>query len=85
MSRFHGQHWRDEIDVRGFVQDNYIAASVAALSTVECFEVLPFHRPGAAKYTALGIPFPLADVPPSDQILLLRVREQFARHGITIT
>jgi pyruvate formate lyase activating enzyme len=34
-----------------------IAAFVSTLSTVERVEVLPFHKLGAAKYTALGIPF----------------------------
>ena len=62
-----------------------IAAFVAALSNVERVDVLPFHKLGAAKYAALGIPFPLVDVPAPGQDLLLRVREQFARHGMAVT
>ena len=37
-----------------------VADIVAGVPTVERVEVLPFHRLGAAKYAALGVPFPLA-------------------------
>ncbi len=62
-----------------------IATFVSTLSTVERVEVLPFHKLGAAKYAALGIPFPLEHTPAPDHDLVLRVRERFARHGITTT
>lgn len=61
-----------------------IAAFVATLTTVERVEVLPFHKLGAAKYTALGIPFPLADTPAPDETLLRRVRDQFAGRGLPV-
>jgi pyruvate formate lyase activating enzyme len=61
-----------------------IAAFVAGLPTVERVEVLPFHRLGAQKYTALGIPFSLADTEPPDAALQARVADQFARHGLTV-
>ena len=60
-----------------------IAAFVAGLDTVERVEVLPFHKLGAPKYAALGIPFPLEHVPAPDRDLVDRVRNQFAAHGIT--
>jgi len=61
-----------------------VAAIVAGVPTVERVEVLPFHRLGAAKYAALGLPFPLADTPPPDPGLLSRVRRQFADRGLTV-
>ena len=67
----------DEANVEG------IAAFVAGLDTVERVEVLPFHKLGAPKYAALGIPFPLEHVPAADPELVDRVRGQFAAHGIT--
>jgi pyruvate formate lyase activating enzyme len=44
--------------------------------------VLPFHKLGAAKYDALGIPFPLRDTPVPEPALTERVREQFREHGL---
>ncbi|WP_246843221.1 pyruvate formate-lyase-activating protein [Allokutzneria sp. NRRL B-24872] len=58
-----------------------IATFVAGLSTVERVEVLPFHKLGALKYAALGIPFPLADTPTPSPELLDRVRAQFRDAG----
>jgi len=72
-------HTDDPDDVEG------IASFVATLSTVERVDVLPFHKLGAAKYTALGLPFPLANVPAPDPDLVRRVREQFARHHVPTT
>ncbi len=62
-----------------------IASFIGTLATVERVEVLPFHKLGAAKYAALGIPFPLEHTATPDHDLVLRVRAQFARHGITTT
>jgi pyruvate formate lyase activating enzyme len=45
-------------------------------------DVLPFHKMGAPKYEALGIPFPLRDNPVPDPALTERVREQFRSHGL---
>jgi pyruvate formate lyase activating enzyme len=59
-----------------------LAAFVASLSNVEQVDVLPFHKLGAAKYEALGIPFPLADTPVPDAALIERVRGQFRDHGL---
>ncbi|MFG1605233.1 pyruvate formate-lyase-activating protein [Actinoplanes sp. NPDC049265] len=59
-----------------------VAAVAASVPTVERVEVLPFHRLGAAKYAALGLPFPLADTPPPDGALIDRVRAQFRDHGL---
>jgi len=59
-----------------------IAEFVATLDSVECVDVLPFHKLGAPKYAALGIPFPLADTPAPDAALVERVRGQFIRHGL---
>ncbi|SER69454.1 pyruvate formate-lyase-activating protein [Lentzea albida] len=59
-----------------------IASFVSTLDTVERVEVLPFHKLGAPKYAALGIPFPLDDVPTPDAVLLERVRRQFSDRGL---
>ena len=61
-----------------------IAAFVSDLPTVQRVEVLPFHRLGAQKYTALGLPFPLASIEPPDEALQARVRGQFADHGLIV-
>jgi pyruvate formate lyase activating enzyme len=60
-----------------------LAAFVSTLRGVERLEVLPFHKLGAPKYAKLGIPFPLEHTPTPDPDLVRRVRDQFARHGIT--
>ncbi|HET6480493.1 MAG TPA: pyruvate formate-lyase-activating protein [Actinoplanes sp.] len=61
-----------------------VAAIAASVPTVERVEVLPFHRLGAQKYAALGLPFPLAGTPAPDEALLCRVRDQFQHHGLTV-
>ncbi|MEV7331905.1 pyruvate formate-lyase-activating protein [Micromonospora sp. NPDC093244] len=61
-----------------------VASIAAGVPTVERVEVLPFHRLGAQKYAALGLPFPLAETPPPDEALLRRVRGQFRDHGLTV-
>ncbi|MEV0911233.1 pyruvate formate-lyase-activating protein [Streptomyces hokutonensis] len=59
-----------------------LAGFVAGLGAVERVDVLPFHKLGAAKYEALGIPFPLRDNPVPDLSLIENVRERFTRHGV---
>jgi len=61
-----------------------IASFVSTLDAVERVEVLPFHKLGAPKYAALGIPFPLADVPTPDAELVRRVRRQFSDRGVPV-
>lgn len=61
-----------------------IASFVSTLDAVERVEVLPFHKLGAPKYAALGIPFPLADVPTPDAEPVRRVRDQFAGRGLAV-
>ena len=45
---------------------------------------LSVHRLGAAKYAALGLPFPLADTEPPPPALMQRVRGQFRDRGLTV-
>jgi pyruvate formate lyase activating enzyme len=61
-----------------------VAAVVASLASVQRVEVLPFHRLGAGKYAALGLPFPLAETPPPGPELLDRVRGQFRERGLVV-
>jgi pyruvate formate lyase activating enzyme len=61
-----------------------VAGIVADLPSVQRVEVLPFHRLGAAKYTAMGLPFPLADTPAPGTDLLDRVRDQFRDRGLAV-
>jgi pyruvate formate lyase activating enzyme len=61
-----------------------VARIAASVPTVERVEVLPFHKMGAAKYAALGVPFPLAGTPIPDIDLLRRVQAQFRDHGIDV-
>ncbi len=60
-----------------------VAGFAASLGCVERVDVLPFLRLGLDKYEALGIPYPLPDVPSPDEATLARVRERFERHGLT--
>lgn len=59
-----------------------LAGFLAELDNVERVDVLPFHKLGAPKYDALGVPFPLRDGPVPDGALVERVREQFRAHGL---
>nr|WP_243876604.1 pyruvate formate-lyase-activating protein [Streptomyces sp. 846.5] len=69
--------WTDDVEaIEG------LAGFVAGLGNVEQVDVLPFHKLGAPKYEALGIPFPLADTPLPDTDLVERVRGQFRDHGL---
>ncbi|MEE1833750.1 pyruvate formate-lyase-activating protein [Streptomyces sp. SP17KL33] len=69
--------WTDEPEsVEG------LARFVGGLGAVDRVDVLPFHKLGAAKYDALGLPFPLRDTPGPDADLTERVRERFRAHGV---
>jgi len=74
--------------VPGLTDDPTNVDAVAAIAedvpTVERVEVLPFHRLGAPKYAALGLPFPLADTQPPTAAAIERVRTQFRAHGLTV-
>ncbi|MFD5813857.1 pyruvate formate-lyase-activating protein [Streptomyces sp. NPDC127038] len=59
-----------------------LAAFLSGLGNVDRVDVLPFHKLGAPKYEALGIPFPLEDTPVPGPALTERVREQFRSHGL---
>ncbi|MFL1897779.1 pyruvate formate-lyase-activating protein [Streptomyces tauricus] len=59
-----------------------LARFVAGLGSVDRVDVLPFHRLGAAKYEALGLPFPLRDTPGPGPGLIKRVQAQFRDHGV---
>jgi hypothetical protein len=56
----------------------------AGLPTVERVEVLPFHRLGAPRYAALGLPFPLTGTPVPGPELIDRVRGQVRDRGLTV-
>jgi pyruvate formate lyase activating enzyme len=62
-----------------------LADFVATLGIVERVDVLPFHTLGAAKYAAMGLPFPLADsaAPTAEQAGA--VRDVFRARGLTVT
>jgi pyruvate formate lyase activating enzyme len=60
-----------------------VARFAASLGNVERVDVLPFHRLGAAKYGALGIPFPLAATPGPTAEQVREARERFAEVGLT--
>ncbi|WP_206306258.1 pyruvate formate-lyase-activating protein [Streptomyces humi] len=59
-----------------------LARFVAGLPAVRRVDILPFHKLGAAKYDALGIPFRLRDAPRPSADLVERVREQFRAQGL---
>ncbi|QOV34674.1 pyruvate formate lyase-activating protein [Streptomyces ferrugineus] len=59
-----------------------LARFVAGLGSVDRVDVLPFHKLGAAKYDALGVPFPLRETPVPGPDLIERVRARFRAHGV---
>ncbi|WP_406483518.1 pyruvate formate-lyase-activating protein [Streptomyces sp. NBC_01615] len=79
--------WIRYVLVPGWTDDpeavNGLARFVAGLGNVDRVDVLPFHKLGASKYEALGVPFPLRDNPVPQPALTERVREQFREHGLT--
>ena len=80
--------WVRFVLVPGLTDDPANVDAVAAIAervpTIERVEVLPFHRLGAPKWAALGLPFPLADTPPPETATIERVRDQFRDHGLTV-
>ncbi|MCX4977476.1 pyruvate formate-lyase-activating protein [Streptomyces sp. NBC_00620] len=78
--------WIRYVLVPGWTDDREavdgLARFVAGLGNVERVDVLPFHKLGAAKYEALGLPFPLRDNPGPDPRLIERVRDQFGAYGL---
>jgi pyruvate formate lyase activating enzyme len=61
-----------------------VARFAASLGNVERVDVLPFHKLGAGKYKALGIPFPLADTPAPTEAQVREVTERFAAEGLVV-
>lgn len=59
-----------------------VARFAASLGNVERVDVLPFHKLGAAKYAALGIPFPLAGTPTPTAQQVREARDLFAAEGL---
>ncbi|MFI5963594.1 pyruvate formate-lyase-activating protein [Streptomyces asoensis] len=80
--------WIRYVLVPGWTDDlaavDGLAEFVSGLEAVDRVDVLPFHKLGAAKYEALGIPFPLKDAPAPDPTLTERVRERFGAHGTAV-
>ncbi|MBH5338347.1 pyruvate formate lyase-activating protein [Streptomyces pactum] len=78
--------WIRYVLVPGWTDDpaeiDRLAGFLTGLPNVERVDVLPFHKLGAHKYDALGIPFPLKDVPVPGPDLVERVREQFRGRGL---
>jgi pyruvate formate lyase activating enzyme len=79
--------WIRYVLVPGWTDDqrsvDSLARFVAHLGTVDRVDVLPFHKLGAEKYDALGIPFPLRDNPVPDPAMIDRVRQLFRDHGLS--
>jgi pyruvate formate lyase activating enzyme len=64
---------------------NGLADYVAGLSNVERVDVLAYHRLGEAKYAALGIRYPLEEVPEPNEMQVEAARRIFADRGLTVT
>ncbi|MFI8191905.1 pyruvate formate-lyase-activating protein [Streptomyces sp. NPDC085946] len=86
LDRLGKRMWIRYVLVPGWTDDpeaiDGLAAFLAGLGSVERIDILPFHKLGAAKYDALGVPFPLRDTPVPDTALVDRVRGQFRGHGL---
>lgn len=79
--------WIRYVLVPGWTDDEEavegLARFVAGLGTVDRVDVLPFHKLGAAKYDALGLPFLMRDTPVPAPGLTERVRARFRAHGLS--
>ncbi|MCI3928866.1 pyruvate formate-lyase-activating protein [Streptomyces sp. AN091965] len=77
--------WIRYVLVPGWTDDTAcvdgLGAFLAGLDNVDRVDVLPFHKLGAHKYEALGIPFPLRDTAGPAPAVVERVRAQFRAHG----
>ncbi|NHC46507.1 pyruvate formate-lyase-activating protein [Motilibacter aurantiacus] len=73
--------WLRYVFVPGLTGDfedvGQIADYAAGLGNVERVDVLPFHSMGAAKYEALGIPYPCAEMRPPTAEEVEAVKEVF--------
>ncbi|MEW2120598.1 pyruvate formate-lyase-activating protein [Streptomyces sp. NPDC005474] len=80
--------WIRYVLVPGWTDDpsavDALAGFVEGLEAVERVDVLPFHKLGASKYGALGLPFPLKDTPTPEPELVERVRDQFRGQGLKV-
>jgi pyruvate-formate lyase-activating enzyme len=78
--------WIRYVLVPGWTDDlqrvDALARFVAGLGAAERVDVLPFHKLGASKYEALGIPFPLRDNLVPDPVMTENVRARFRQHGV---
>ncbi|MCW8098948.1 pyruvate formate-lyase-activating protein [Streptomyces tauricus] len=87
LDRLGVRMWIRYVLVPGWTDDTEsvvgLADFVAGLGSVDRVDVLPFHKLGAAKYEALGVPFPLRDTPAPSSGLVERVRAQFRAHGLS--
>ena len=69
--------WTDDPDdVAG------VARFTASLGNVERVDVLPFHKLGAAKYAALGLPYPCGEVNPPTAGEIDLARAAFTAAGL---
>ncbi|MGW7444060.1 pyruvate formate-lyase-activating protein [Kitasatospora sp. NPDC054795] len=59
-----------------------VAAFAASLGNVTRVDILPFHKLGAAKWSALGLDFPLADTPVPTPDQIARARAVFVSQGL---
>ncbi|MFF2351134.1 pyruvate formate-lyase-activating protein [Kitasatospora sp. NPDC058115] len=59
-----------------------VAAFAASLGNVTRIDVLPFHKLGAAKWSALGLDFPLAGTPVPTAEQTAAARAVFTAHGL---
>ncbi|MCF3131855.1 pyruvate formate-lyase-activating protein [Streptomyces olivochromogenes] len=86
LDRLGKRMWIRYVLVPGWTDDpeavDGLARFVAGLAAVDRVDILPFHKLGAAKYEALGLPFPLRDTPSPAPDLVRRVRDQFRARGV---
>jgi pyruvate formate lyase activating enzyme len=78
--------WLRFVLVPGWTDDlanvSALAEFAASLGNVERVDVLPFHKLGAAKYAALGLPYPCAETPVPTSAQVDRARAVFTAAGL---
>jgi pyruvate formate lyase activating enzyme len=78
--------WVRFVLVPGWTDDlanvSAVAEFAASLGNVERVDVLPFHKLGAAKYAALGLPYPCAEAVPPTSGQVDQARAAFTAVGL---
>jgi pyruvate formate lyase activating enzyme len=86
LSKMNKPVWLRYVLVPGYTDDIHdvekLADFIAPFKNIERVEILPFHKMGAHKWQALGLDWPLKNVPTPTSTSIAEVINQFEKRGI---